>query len=356
MQNFALGAVWLLHLNFIAFYNKALTMSMELFGLKWKISDVRKSGKLYYNVLVNDQIGIVVFTHNYLQAITVKNEWKKKDYYKLLSLIHEKYLQRKPYLIYNNNDSDIIKICMTYNITPVENIKILDDFPRDIIDVQNRSLLMLSNSNPKYGKRITIKKEAQLCTFFAESFNDWYFIVKAMKIRNWINYNDLERDIYIIIDKNFKETFFTITEEGWLHIENETNRNKSKQVFIAMSFNEKMNSAAKAIENAIKECELKALRIDSKEHNNEISGEILLEIKNSRIVIADVTGQRNGVYFEAGFALGHNKSVIWTCKKSDEKNIHFDTRQYNYIIWDKEKELFDKLKNRIKATIAIEDI
>jgi len=330
---------------------------MELFGFKWRVSDVKKSGKLYYNILINDQIGKVFFTHNYLQTITSNNEWEKKDYYKLLSLINEKHLQGKPYLIYKNDDRDIVKACMfnTDKITPVENIKILHDFPKNIIEIQNRSLFMLHARNSKYGEDINIEQGAQLCAFFAESFNDWYFKVRAMKKKEWITYNCLGSTT-LIIEKEFKETLFTITEEGWLQIENLIKRNNSKQVFIAMSFNNKMNDAADAIKEAIENCGLKALRMDSKEHNNEISGEILLEIKNSRIVIADITEQRNGVYFEAGFALGHNKSVIWTCKESDKENIHFDTRQYNHIIWKNEYALRKKLEDRIKATLIIEGI
>lgn len=43
-------------------------------------------------------------------------------------------------------------------------------------------------------------------------------------------------------------------------------------------------------------------RIDNKEHANKICDEIIVEIRRSRFVVADFTGQRNGVYYEAGFA------------------------------------------------------
>ena len=57
------------------------------------------------------------------------------------------------------------------------------------------------------------------------------------------------------------------------------------------------------------------------------------------------------MYFEAGFAMGLGRPVIWTCRKDDIDNAHFDTRQYNHIVWENEKELYEKLKNRIEATI-----
>jgi nucleoside 2-deoxyribosyltransferase len=122
-----------------------------------------------------------------------------------------------------------------------------------------------------------------------------------------------------------------------------------------MSFVPEMDSIYMVIRKAISDLGYIPVRIDKKEHNNEISGEILNEIKNSYFIIADVTGQRNGVYFEAGFAKGHNKPVIWCCAKKEEKSVHFDTRQYNHIFWENEQQLYEKLKDRILGTITIKE-
>ena len=67
--------------------------------------------------------------------------------------------------------------------------------------------------------------------------------------------------------------------------------------------------------------------------------------------MADFTGQRGGVYFEAGFAMGLGIPVIWTCRDTDINDLHFDTRQYNHIPWANPKELRVRLQNRIEATI-----
>ena len=58
---------------------------------------------------------------------------------------------------------------------------------------------------------------------------------------------------------------------------------------------------------------------------------------------------RGGVYFEAGFALGLSIPVIWTCREDMIKHVHFDTRQFNHIVWTDADDLFTKLKNRIGA-------
>ncbi|MDR1898221.1 MAG: hypothetical protein LBR10_15700 [Prevotellaceae bacterium] len=144
-------------------------------------------------------------------------------------------------------------------------------------------------------------------------------------------------------------------ENGWIEIGKLIQRNYSKQVFVAMSFDDTMIPAYQAIEKAVKECDFIPIRIDKKEHNNEISGEILYEIRKSHFVISDVTAHKNGVYFEAGFAIGQKKPVIWSCHKDDFEKVHFDTRQYNHIVWKDENDLYKKMKDRIMGTIMIND-
>ena len=65
------------------------------------------------------------------------------------------------------------------------------------------------------------------------------------------------------------------------------------------------------------------LRIDRVEHVAKIDDEIVAQIRRSRFVLADFTGHRGGVYFEAGFALGLNLPVIWTCRQDAVDQLHF---------------------------------
>ena len=70
-------------------------------------------------------------------------------------------------------------------------------------------------------------------------------------------------------------------------------------------------------------------------------------------MIADVTYQRNGVYFEGGFAMGLGRTVVWMCRANDLDNVHFDTRQYNHIVWDDHTDLRTKLSARLRATVNV---
>jgi nucleoside 2-deoxyribosyltransferase len=93
--------------------------------------------------------------------------------------------------------------------------------------------------------------------------------------------------------------------------------------------------------------------LDLVEHNEKICDRIIAEIRTCQFLVADVTLQRPGVYFEAGFAMGLGRPVIWTCRKDDLVDVHFDTRQYNHIDWKDSGGLRMRLADRIKATIPM---
>ena len=125
----------------------------------------------------------------------------------------------------------------------------------------------------------------------------------------------------------------------------------TKKVFFAMSFDDSMEVARKTIVKAVEDSGYKAMLIDVKEHNNQIVPEIYREIEESTFVIADLTGQRGGVYYEAGYAVAKDKPLILSCKKSTEEKPHFDVAQINTIFWENEGNLYSRLTKRIKATI-----
>lgn len=164
---------------------------------------------------------------------------------------------------------------------------------------------------------------------------------------------------YLINEKGFingsVNKSLLIQPKGWEYIERFTQHNVDQKIgFVAMWFNKSLNTLYdEIIAPAILEAGFNPLRIDRKEHNNKIDDEILVSIQKSRFVVADFTGQRGGVYFEAGYAMGLNIPVIWLCSEEEMKNVHFDNRQYNFILWhaDEIGNLKERLKNRIISTI-----
>jgi hypothetical protein len=145
---------------------------------------------------------------------------------------------------------------------------------------------------------------------------------------------------------------YRITAKGLLHLEGRKDENSSVG-FCAMWFDEKVKQLwTAAIEPAIRLAGQDPGRIDSKQHNGKIDDEIMATIRASRFLVADFTGTRGGVYYEAGFAHGLGLPVIFMCREDDE--LHFDIRQYNCIFWKPEdlEEVRVRLKNRILATLG----
>jgi nucleoside 2-deoxyribosyltransferase len=145
-----------------------------------------------------------------------------------------------------------------------------------------------------------------------------------------------------------------ITPSGWGFLDDHARPSViSDQAFVAMSFSPQMKGAwTNAIEPALRRAGFRPYRVDIEPQIDKIDTKIITEIKNSRFLVADVTQQRPGVYFEAGYALGLGLPVFWSVRKDDLDNVHFDTRQYNHIIWENEVNLAEQLEVFVTAVIG----
>jgi predicted RNA-binding Zn-ribbon protein involved in translation (DUF1610 family) len=226
--------------------------------------------------------------------------------------------------------------------TCVELSDYLEAYPQEAAEFIDRILLNLSRMVSRPSEEIKIQGN--------------YSIPSAFFLNNTYELKYYFKQLYDIgytsdgIDGSIR-----ITLKGWNRINELKTKTPgdTKQVFVAMWFDKSMdNIFADAIKPAIESINnYKAFRIDTLEHNNKICDEIIAEIKKSRFVIADFTGQRGGVYYEAGFAQGLGLPVIWIVEENDVQHLHFDTRQYNHIVYKDAADLKAKLKARIEATI-----
>ncbi len=146
----------------------------------------------------------------------------------------------------------------------------------------------------------------------------------------------------------------TITPAGWTFLDDHARASViSDQAFVAMSFADELQPAWKTgIYPALKKARFEPYRTDAQPHIDRIDAKIITEIKNSRFLVADVTQQRPGVYFEAGYAIGLGLPVFWCVRQDDLPNVHFDTRQYNHIVWQNEQHLAEKLYAFVVAIVG----
>jgi nucleoside 2-deoxyribosyltransferase len=218
--------------------------------------------------------------------------------------------------------------------------------------VSEKQLVLLQALEKKTqfpGQSVGVISEFDYPQAWAESEIEFSYLLRSLVERNLIHRTDGPSDL--------KDSFvwrFVITAAGWEFLDkHEHPAAISNQVFVAMSFSEDLNLAWKTgIYPALQDAGYRPYRVDNEPHIDRIDLKIITEIKNSRFLVADVTQQRPGVYFEAGYALGLSLPVFWCVRSDDLKNVHFDTRQYNHIVWENEKELAEQLYFFVTALIG----
>ena len=187
----------------------------------------------------------------------------------------------------------------------------------------------------------------------------WSESVKAGEIEYFLRY--LQDQAWVTVSKTAmpKGPSYNVllTVEGYRQIEAQVTNALSNQGFVAMWFHNTTDDASEnGIEQAIRDVGYEPMRIDKKNHANKIDNEIIAEIRKSKFVVADFThgddGARGGVYFEAGFALGLEIPVIYTCRRDQLDDLHFDTRQYPHILWETPEDLRAALAHRIGALLG----
>ncbi len=231
--------------------------------------------------------------------------------------------------------------------------EIIDNFPDSISDRIDRILINLSKLSRYTGYSIRIRHD-DYSLFYADSVlpDSMFFIIKILEEAGYIEITEIADDSSIVDILNLGIRM-RISAKGWERLHTiSTTRIHTNNAFVAMSFDPDLNAIyTEGIEKAIADCNYKPIRVDKEQHNEKICDKIILEIRRSRFVVCDFTNNKAGVYFEAGFALGLNIPVIWTCREDQIDSVHFDTRQYNHLLWRTKDDLYEKLKDRILATI-----
>lgn len=134
---------------------------------------------------------------------------------------------------------------------------------------------------------------------------------------------------------------------------------KRNQIFVAMMFSADMTSIYEnGYKPVIQSLNYAAMRIDEKDYTGSIIDEIKSEITDSVALIADLTGNRGGVYYEAGIAKGlqlcnHPIKLVLTCKQDyfDEEKVHFDVSGDKILLYENESDLKAKLTKLLQTIL-----
>ena len=215
--------------------------------------------------------------------------------------------------------------------------------PRNVAEKLVRVLDYLKLKTGHPGQRVDIHHEMDYPIAFCQNGEELQYLLDHLRGMEFVGG-----------EAGIGEELAVLTPKGWAYLEAQAGANRdSRQAFVAMSFKPEFAPIfAQGIEPAESETGFKMVRVDSEEHNEKIDDRIMVLIRRSRFLVADVTVPSPGVYFEAGYALGMHLPVIWTCQADQQDDCHFDTRQFNHIFWKNTDELREKLTRRILVTIG----
>jgi hypothetical protein len=89
-----------------------------------------------------------------------------------------------------------------------------------------------------------------------------------------------------------------------------------------------------------------------------IDDQLRVQLRSAKFLLVDLTDDNNGAYWEAGYAEGLNKPVIYLCEdtKFKEFSTHFDTNHLTTVTWNINAidEDMSKLKAVIRNTFPLE--
>jgi len=206
------------------------------------------------------------------------------------------------------------------------------------------------------GERVILRPQTDYPVCFASGVDEFGFYAQHIKDAGLVDGQQSEGPPAEIVG----QYQCWLTAKGWEEAQRVRTLD-SRVAFVAMSFSKQGSYApllARAFDEAIRPAiendagYQKAVRVDREHFLGDIVFEIIARLKESRFVVADVTEHKQGVYFEAGYAMGMGLPVIWTCHKDDMDKAHFDIRNLNHIVWDDLGELRRSLASRILATIG----
>jgi nucleoside 2-deoxyribosyltransferase len=89
-------------------------------------------------------------------------------------------------------------------------------------------------------------------------------------------------------------------------------------------------------------------RVDDQPEPGIIDNIMRVQIEEARFVVVELTGANLGAHWEAGYAEGLRKPVIYSCHR-DEKKIHFDTSHLTRIPWHEDQ--LESAAKQLKAMI-----
>jgi hypothetical protein len=211
-------------------------------------------------------------------------------------------------------------------------------------------VLWLGEKAKGYAEHLTLDPAKDLSLIGAETIKGFV----------WIVHNAIESDL---VEGSITNTsmILRLSFKGWEYYQElKKGAVESRKAFMAMQYGDEMLNKIfeDVFKPAVKQTGFELFILQERPKAGLIDDRLRVEIQTSRFLIADLTHENAGAYWEAGYAEGMGKPVIYTCekKKFEEKKTHFDTNHHLTILWDLDdtETTAEELKASIRATLPAE--
>lgn len=216
------------------------------------------------------------------------------------------------------------------------------------IEQANNLVRYVGDEVSKTGENIKALPEHIHAIIGAVRLNAAIDLAKELQIKGWLRLNPQGASGRIGSEPHPVSfpTDINLTLDGWKqYMDEKAGRFAGAYGFLAMEFdNAELDTLVEEVlKPVIKEelgCELRDMRDFSQA--GIIDSILRVAIRDARFVIVELTHDNNGAYWEAGYAEGLDKPVVYICerekfKRSNEEGggTHFDTNHCTTVLWGK---------------------
>jgi hypothetical protein len=204
----------------------------------------------------------------------------------------------------------------------------------------------LGKNLPGPGEYLTYRdiETALIAIIGARSKGGSFFVVDSLR----------ERELLLVQRDPFG---LTLSFRGWERYEELIRGSPSgRNAFMAMKFDPDLRRIVdEHFRPAIQQTGFTLKLLDDEPRAGLIDDRLRIEIQAARFMISDLTHDNLGAYWEAGYAEGLRKPVIYTCREDvfEQRGTHFDTNHLLTVPWSKSDidRAMDGLKATVRATI-----
>ena len=184
------------------------------------------------------------------------------------------------------------------------------------------------------GNSVPLKKELDYPIIDAKNENEFDWYLQHLQSSGYLRGLGIQYDL---------------TAKGWDHVISPGGSGMIPgRCFVAMSFDEEHAAIFdEGIAPAVQDAGYEPIWMKDVLTNDDICHTMNVEIRKAQFLVADFTGLKGGVYYEAGFARGLGRQVFWTVHADSMKSVHFDTNHYQYVCWKTHEELKTQLSAKI---------